>query len=375
MRLKQILMGTTILVGATAMTAASVGAAEVKPNGALDITIGGFLNTYYAIGDLEGRTGTDSRGSYDQRNDTEFHVTARGTDEATGLKYGATIEFEADTGNSDNTDETYAFISGAFGEFRMGDDDGAYGNGQVGGDDAAVFSGGIDGVFIDDYRVVAGGFDSSDATKVIYNSPVLAGFQISGSFTPHVNNVNAGQAIGTTDSGSFDDIFEGAIAYNGGFGDLTFKASIIGLYGDYNDSDPGGDDGDFEDSTKLIFGGFLASYAGFGFGAGIGTAEYGFQEYDWFNVGVNTKFGPAAVSLTYGQVFDGENKAGNDKNEEPFDLVLGVEVSVAPGLAVGGELAYFDGSLNSDDFDVNGNREKVNNDGGIVGLTGIKVSF
>jgi hypothetical protein len=47
-----------------------------------------------------------SRG-LDFRNDTEVHVLARGKSEQTGLEYGGTIEFEADTNSTLNTDESW----------------------------------------------------------------------------------------------------------------------------------------------------------------------------------------------------------------------------------------------------------------------------
>jgi hypothetical protein len=37
---------------------------------------------------------------------TAVHVVARGQHDATGLEYGGTIEFEADTSREDDTDET-----------------------------------------------------------------------------------------------------------------------------------------------------------------------------------------------------------------------------------------------------------------------------
>ena len=87
---------------------------------------------------------SQSRG-LDFRNDTEVHVIARGKSEQTGLEYGATIEFEADTNSTLNTDETWIFLRGGWGELRMGDEDGVVDNSVVGGQTIAAGTGGIDG--------------------------------------------------------------------------------------------------------------------------------------------------------------------------------------------------------------------------------------
>ena len=44
------------------------------------------------------------------------HVLARARDEHTGLDYGAMIEFEADTDQVVDTDETWIFMRGGWGE-------------------------------------------------------------------------------------------------------------------------------------------------------------------------------------------------------------------------------------------------------------------
>src|SRR5690606_31005040 len=102
----------------------SAQAAEIKPGGALDITVSGFARWYGFYGDLKEKTQTRS-GSHDFRNDMEVFIYANGQDEATGLRYGARIELEADTSSDGNADETWVYISGNFGEFRFGDEDGA----------------------------------------------------------------------------------------------------------------------------------------------------------------------------------------------------------------------------------------------------------
>jgi len=382
MALKKILLGTTALLTAAGLAGAA-SAAEVKPLGALDINLGGFARQYLFLGDLKDKTGRNT-GSYDLRTDTEVYVYVRGKDEATGLEYGANIELEADTNTTSDSDEAFTFIRGQFGEFRFGDDDGAADNGKVGAYTIAAFSGGLDAVGPFDMPALVDGADSGDDTKVIYYSPNFAGFQAGISWTPHVGS--SGTDIGTTDGpsiNSVDDLFEGIVSYKGNFGDIGVLAALIGTYGHFNDGGSG------DDETYKIYGGTAITAFGLKFGGGLGyqkgarplnldvdgasSGNYeggvGFARdasYKWYNLGVGATFGPANVSVNWGQAFDtngGANFPGGAKEPEPYALILGADVGVAPGLVVGGELEYFEGG------------DGTGGNDGVLGLVGVRLAF
>src|SRR5690242_20889707 len=116
MKLRNVLLATTAVLGVGMLaTVPSVApsAAEVKPGGALDVTITGFLRAEAGGGEQDDFNGDpDKARGLDFRNDTEVHVLARGKSEQTGLEYGATVEFEADTDQTFNTDETWMFLRG-----------------------------------------------------------------------------------------------------------------------------------------------------------------------------------------------------------------------------------------------------------------------
>ena len=149
MTLKNLTLGTTALIGVGLLGGASAlpaAAAEVKPGGALDITITGFLRAEAGGGQMDDlQRNPDKARGLDFRNDSEVHVLARGKSEESGLEYGATVEFEADTNQTLNTDETWIFLRGGWGELRMGDEDGAVDNSIIGGQTIAAGTGGIDG--------------------------------------------------------------------------------------------------------------------------------------------------------------------------------------------------------------------------------------
>jgi len=381
MHRKKILLGTTALLTVGALAVGTASAAEVAPLGALDLNIGGFARWYLFLGDLKDKSGR-STGSYDMRTDTEVYVYVRGRDEATGLEYGANIELEADTNSTADSDEMFTFIKGNFGEFRFGDDDGAADNGKVGAFTIAAFSGGLDAVGPFDLPALVDGADSGDDTKLTYYTPDFAGFQLGASWTPHVGD--SGTSIGTTDSGSADDLFEGMVSYKGNFGDVGILASVIGSYGHANTP------GEGDDETYKIYGGAAVTAFGFKFAGGTGyqkgarplnlDADGASQgnyiggvtfardaSYKWYNLGVGGTFGPANVSLNWGQVYDtdgGENFDSAEFDEpEPQALILGADVGVAPGLVVGGEVQWFD------------NRDNTSGDNGVLGLVGVRVAF
>ena len=122
MTLKKLLLGTTALLGVGVLGVSTPNvatAAEVLPGGALDVTMSGFIRFRAHGGDLDNqRLDPDISTGLDFSNDTEVHVIVKGKHDATGTEYGGTVEFEADTNRTDNTDESWLFVRGGWGEVR-----------------------------------------------------------------------------------------------------------------------------------------------------------------------------------------------------------------------------------------------------------------
>ncbi|HMU53261.1 MAG TPA: porin, partial [Geminicoccaceae bacterium] len=189
MRFRNVVLGSAAVVGALA-AGAGAQAAVVGPGGALDLTLTGFARFLAHGGDLDNaRLDRTIGGGLDFSNDTEVHVLARGRHDATGIEYGGTVEFEADTSSTLNTDETWLFVRSGFGEFRFGDEDGPVDNSKVGGYTLGAGTGGIDGSVVDTIgtKVIAQ-FDSGDSTKIRYYTPTFAGFSAGVSYTPQVGS-------------------------------------------------------------------------------------------------------------------------------------------------------------------------------------------
>ncbi|MCB2010043.1 MAG: porin [Geminicoccaceae bacterium] len=302
--------------------------------GDLEVGVSGFMRTLAAFGDLDNESGNNDSRSFYFRNDSEVHVNARATDDETGLSYGATIEFETDTNRNDNTDETWIFISGGFGELRFGDEDGASDNMKIGGFSAAAGTGGIDGAG-EVASVDFGLTNSSDATKVIYYSPVVSGFQLGVSFTPDTGHAGA-QENPADNNGNLEDMVEAGATYAGSFGGLDVKAAVVGYTADGEDGSPVGD-------ANGIGGGASVGFAGFTFAGGY----YADENQDNINAGVKGSFGPANVSVNYAY-------SDIDGGGEPENIVLSADVGILPGVTLAGDVSFFDRDDGGDDDGVTG---------------------
>ena len=207
---------------------------------------------------------------------------------------------------------------------------------KVGGFSVAAGTGGIDGAF---YGIGIGPSNSSDDTKIRYDG-AFGPVEVGVSFTPNDEN---GGGNSSTDNGSFQDLVEAGVVFSPDLGDgFDITASIVGGVGDDN-----GGDQDFE----TIFAGATAGFAGFNFGAGFGSEDWGGSERDWFNVGVGAAFGGVNASVTYGYN-DVEPDGGRDS--EPQDLAISADTGLMPGVSLGGDLHFFDNDTGGDDDGVLG---------------------
>ena len=338
MRSTKLLLGSTALVAAM-FAADAVSAATVQPGGAFDLTLTGRIRTKAFGGDLQAArlNNTVSQG-LDFASDARIDVLARARHDATGIEYGGNIQVNVDdAGGEVSNDETWVFMRGGFGEFRMGDDDGPTDNDKVGGFSVGAGTGGIDGSVVDTIALpVVGPSNSGDNTKVIYRTPSLAGFQLVGSYTPNIDGGGDQIAPVDVDQG---DWFEGGALYTGAFAGVDILASVVGGVCDIKESDA-------NDSCHTIFGGATVNLFGFKLGGGYGSENISGTQRDWANAGIGAALGPVNVSLTYGIVTD-SNDAVVNGNEvgKPQNIVVSADVALMPGLVLQGDVGYFDNDV------------------------------
>lgn len=341
MNLRNALLGTTAILGAAALTVPSTASA-------FDVNINGFFNFNAVGGDLDEAIGRDVRDTPDFTTDTEIHIQGVNTDDETGIRYGFTVEFEADAVTSANNpiDENWIFIDGGFGGIRLGNEDGVVDNSKLGAYVIAAGTGGIDGQ-ASVAPVAFGPTNSGDATKIRYYSPSIAGFTLGISYTP------AGGVEGNRQEDDanidYEDWFEGGVVYEGAFGGLDLRASAVA----------GGNSGN--NGVDDFFGWNVGTVIGF---SGISVAGSFWQDEDGpnddrtgYTAGVAADLGPANLSLTWAHIIDADGPNGEGTN-----LVASASMGVLPGLSLHGDVSFFDADRGGDDD-------------GVAGVARLRVAF
>jgi hypothetical protein len=330
--MKKALLVSTAIVGGPLLlaTPAMAGGVEFSIGGNMDIQAG-FMD---ADVDLPDR-------GYDIVTDTEIHFNFKGEAD-NGLRYGAQVQLEADQGGTNNADEVWTWLEGNWGRVQLGDQDGA--------EDTMVYDagltqsgvGGIDGD-IDRWFTNVGNAtsfpdiaDTSDATKVTYFTPRIAGIQVGASFTPQTNS--SGQNV-ANDTPAGNSAFENHIAlgvnYKETINNVGFGFSLGGGFGDAVNQDR-------EDYAAWVAGGFV-EYAGFSFAGSYGDngdtrgGSGGDVDDDFFyDVGLGYSMGPWGTSIGY---LHSEFEQGSTDDEYDIFAITG-GYSYAPGLYAYADLMF-----------------------------------
>jgi predicted porin len=389
------LLGTTALLTTVALSSAALAGGEpmmnkshtsaAAPKAAMSkgvgpsVTIGGIINAQAGISDNDSNfeTGTFSR-DFKFANDTEVHVNVAGESD-TGLRYGATIELEADVtgdnrGEGLNADKTFIWIeSDENGRVELGNNSGAAQAMHVTAANIARATGGIDG---DDRFYIntsaanflsraelpsayAGGA-TEDATKISYYTPSFSGFSGGVTYTP--DNGDSGSAAGFTgeNNGDFENVFGLGLSYSAAVSDdLTLDTAITAEFGE---SELAAN----EDLAAWNIGAVLAhAETGVSIAAsyldsddsGLTVGSNG--ETDAWTIGAAYEQGPWGVSVTYLE----SDSSDNDFN----NLVFGADYELAPGLTPYVEVSFFDA-------DAAGSVSANDNDGSVI-LVGTYLNF
>lgn len=363
----RLLLATTAL---STLATAPLGAAEVTPGGNLDIELSGFARFLATGGDWESTQLVDGLSKeLDFVNDTEVHVTATGRDEASGLEYGGTIEFEADTNRLDNSDETWLFLRGGFGEVRLGDDDGIadFGGMAVNAAGIAAGTGGLDGTKVDTYVTkVFEPLGTSDATKIAYYTPSFSGFSAGASYTPQLDGIdsgaNNGDALASTEVEA-QNVLEGALVYEGELGGGETVLGLSGLVGDLKDADE--DVFGTGNNYWALQAGAQIELFGLKFAGSYLTEEVGSFEQQGITAGVGYEYGALSFSVNYGLTLDTENA----DFDNPYILIFSTSYTLAPGLTLDSDIRYVDNDTQG------ALAEEFEDDSGVAGVVQVGLSF
>jgi hypothetical protein len=375
-------LGATALAGAL-LASGWAGAAEVRPGGALGIEVSGEIKWIATRGDLdEALLDDEASTGLDFLSDAEVVIEAKGVHDASGFEYGAVIEFQGSTAETENTGETWLYLRGGWGQVRLGDDDGvsAFSAGIVAGDgcaalsaaDVAAGTGGLDAEVVEDlfgaptYEPLG----TEEVTKISYVTPKFGGLNVGVSYTPNLAELGDGAGKGDTlalKGVAAGDVVEGIAHYEGEVAGLAVRASLSGLYGEVEDEElAGGDD------YWAAQAGAVVEVLGIDVGGSYLTERVGALEVDAVTLGVgglgdDEGVGGFDVSLNYGQIIRSRNLVVEDAElEEPYVLVLSANYGLVPGLVLQGDVARFD-----NDYEDGGPGDGE----GWVGVAGLVLEF
>jgi outer membrane protein OmpU len=308
------------LLSSAAMAGAGLVAGHAWAEEPIRLAIGGHFKEAYmiAIDDNDfGEPGHD-RNTDGFFNDAEVHFIGT-TVLDNGLEVGAQIEVEGET-SGDPVDEAYVWFAGGFGEIRVGSDDDALHKACVvppGGsanfsafspnqwasnDDEALAGFGVP----DDNSICTGVDDDTDAQKIIYTSPVFAGFQLTASYTPQGDVENhtdgGGPHVGMPSHFPGQSRHNAAVAVNYGYdGETWGMAASLGA--------------SFEGHVE----------------EGIDFIDLDVREQDFYQAGINFYFGNFAIGIGgeyYHDLLDVTQSVGPDSIRTKADAwVAGIGAS------------------------------------------------
>jgi hypothetical protein len=247
--MKKVLLGTTALVSAVLV------AQQAQAADPIELNVGGYQNwaTYLANNDNGAGSATlpaqPGFNRYDNRIVFDGEIQFKGkTVLDNGLEVGVRFELEGETQGGDQMDETYAYIEGSFGTFRVGNDDpvsvsmataAPYLNYVFGANSPTVFTNGLSQFYAATGRTAAGagyatfatfaGMTGDDA-QLMYFTPVFNGFQFGISYAPDQGEARTGGGYGLgtrTGAGSaLAEEYSIAGRYDGEVGDLGVTVAL-----------------------------------------------------------------------------------------------------------------------------------------------------
>jgi outer membrane protein OmpU len=391
---------------ATIIPTYATSAAEIKPGAGLDITISGTASFLVAYGALNEKPNLGENfqdlNNYDFLNDFDVNLLVRGINDNTGIEYGAFVEFDADTNRFENTEETWVFVRGGFGELRFGDTGSAANELKIGAYTVAVGTGGVDGtVLYTDLPVIVDFSERGtlqnpeegtlNSTKIVYFSPIYNGFQIGMSYTPEVSNmetdggivaINRGDRLTIEVPNAISDEIAAGLAYSGSFGPFDLRTSVVGAIAAH---DPG--------RTYVIYTGALVGFGDFTLAGGAGIRErsnrYSMNDPDpervnlgqsleryLYNIGAAYRLDRYAFSVNYAAAQSNVKGASLNTSREAREsaLIFGFEVGLLPGLTFSTELGHYSRKQLGEAGNETADPDDKDNDGWI-GVTALTLNF
>jgi hypothetical protein len=352
--MKKLLLGSTALAAAGLMSASALAADPIK------VSINGYYQWYFVVGDWDKQAGGADGRSNSIRQEGELWFNGI-TKLDNGTTVGFRIELEAYQ-FGDQVDEHYLFFSGDWGRIEAGATNGVMSKMIYGAPSALPGFGFISDNFnfhlgwpvgntsfstaINDDR------HNGDANKISYFTPRFAGFQIGVSYTPEFNpagNSTVGGANGCAATGGSSNSF-GVCTKNNANDFTAFQAAVnylatfnsvnLALYAGLMYADPETKAGGRDDWWHWLLGANV-TFQGFSIGGNIGKDTNGTKvDTDtWmYTLGVTYTTGPWTVGAGW-RHFDRE-VPGVKKDDTTHKFEVGANYRIGPGIALAGGLLW-----------------------------------
>lgn len=338
--MKKVILGTTALVAASALTAGSASAAEK-----IKLNVGGYLQSSFVVADYDDPSNSDFLPT-DIRHEGEVFFTGETTLD-NGLTFGVNIQLEAYTA-SDQIDETFMYVEGNFGRVNVGSEDSASYLMHYNAPSPVPAWG------LSSPNANASGFTTpstltnelGDTDKITYFTPRFAGFQIGASYTPDGDKETTSATVYApiATEGTADEAYSLGVNYVQDFDGFNVAASLG--YQVVTRTGAGVDD------TDEISAGVQLGFAGFTVGGAykytdndstVAAGTDNDERQDW-NLGVTYGQGPWKVGLMYAGVDFEDDSAATDGDVHAF--VLGGQYVLGPGVTAFGGVQYWDADGN-----------------------------
>jgi hypothetical protein len=358
--MKQLLYGTTALIGTSLIAASAAQAQE-----GFEMKLSGFMNAYQGFLSLDEQDGTDHN-SFPFYHDSTINFIATQTLD-NGVEVGARFELES---FGHPADEQWLWFRGDFGSFEMGWTNSAgYRMLQPGPGWAAgvpINTGWVTAFVpapttqFTSFRSVSTGTyidTQNDVYTVSYFSPRFAGFQVGGSFSPFLagkgttvgNSANGTtQSFGTSGGGA-DERSNWHNAWSVGLNYVnSFEGFDVGLSAGYNQAQAPTNGLAGKDQEQYLFGGNVG-FAGFTIGGSYSQEVSSLRTdgHAWEVAGAYT-MGPSSVNLAYVSTEYKGSVLGDDEHEEWQAIKGAYEYALGPGVDISATIMYAEWTDDSD---------------------------
>jgi predicted porin len=369
--MRRVLLGSTALLGAG--VASAIASQPASAADGIKLGVGGYFRTAYMVvfdDDSEGEPGNE-RNTDGVFSDAEIHFTGS-TVLDNGLEVGARVELEGEDDDSDQIDEAWIYFAGGFGEVRIGSLDDALGNLCVfapgGTNNFSAFSPNQWGAnTLTTNSICFGVDDVGDSQKIVYFSPVFAGFQIGLSYVPSSDKEKHGDGVGahTGMPTNVDDTSRHNVSL---YGVYNYEAENwwlqLGGGGSWEGNVEKANGGPNRDESEFYQTGILVGIGDFQVGASFNyfndddlfaaTLENGDVVADRWVLGIGASYTMDVWIFGIGYSIndaDIENEGGDDSDFTLQRTALTANYNLGPGIDLDGEIAYTWQDVSGPDFE------------------------